>query len=196
MKIVSEDDIRQWAETIVAAKGGKFIPLSKSDMFHIAQWIISRQPPIDVDESETPTPTQESDTVSKVIYHPVPESLADELHDKTIPYIPPEKGLHFKADIPQEDCRFRADTPMDIPQGIKPQQYKRVVTRPATDISPQQAFDKFLEWQKSSPRRIMDFFTGKICTEAAFAYWLFTGGLENQDSPKETYTADGEDGNE
>lgn len=61
--ITTNEDIRQWAEMIVAAKGEKFTPLTKGEQYLIAQYIMSSMQSSAPPDTPEPTPETPSEQI-------------------------------------------------------------------------------------------------------------------------------------
>lgn len=141
--IKSRADVLDWAKEIVYAGGAKYTPLSKSDLFAIAQCIVDPQPLKGGDW----TLTQEDSKPSE----PVGSSPDAE-----------------KPELSEDQCRDRdpkKETP--LPDVIKP----RYQFLHEEGLDSQQAFDRFLE-ETSAGKTVMNFSNGQSSQGAAFAYWL------------------------
>ena len=160
--IKTADDVREWAKTIVDAKGDKYIPLAKADMLAIAQYIVDWEeyrkqdgkPELEDDKPATPPPSQTA------------VGVADQK---------PKSEVWGQPTKPSTD-----DT--SITGGTSTTGGKTTTTATMTrgyalhraGSTTQQAYDKFLEWSKENPKEatVMDFSTGVKSANAAFAYWL------------------------
>lgn len=148
--IKSEEDIVKWASEIVGGGGEKFIPLSKSDMFAIATFILESRNGAAEGSIEEDGKKPESGE------YPVP---TPETWDRDPPPYA-EATATTTSSVQQERTTSATMT--------------RGYAFHRAGFTPQQAYDKFLEWAKEHPKEaaVMDFSNGVKSNNAAFAYWL------------------------
>lgn len=155
--IKNEKDVLEWAELIVNSKGDKYVPLSKADMYAIAQFVVTYAPSAPLEDVPPPpsAPKEEDDEPPKATATAV---------EKDKPYVeerqPTGEGMSVSSTATREPTQKVTMT--------------RGYALHHAQFTTQQAYDKFLEWSKEHPKEgsVMDFSTGVKSTNAAFAYWL------------------------
>lgn len=177
-KLNTADEIREWAKGIVDAKGEKFTPLSKGDLFAVASFILEldgwRQRR-EVQEGSQSSASAVPDTERDVgVSDPPMEAEAKETGAET-----EESGLKDEPPKAAED-EWRSHIVDITPKNSQPSQkaVKATMTRNyayhRAGYTVQQAYDEFLKWAADHPKdaKVMDFSTGSMSSHAAFAFWL------------------------
>lgn len=142
--IRSGAEVLQWAHTIADGKGEKFTPLSKGDMYAIANYILDITGELCRLKTDTPetvkTDTPQAETRVE------PETRDDAPPPHITPVEPQERKIEMSM-----GCALHLQR-----------------------IDAQKAYDKFLEAMKDHPKdkMVMDFSTGQASSFAAFSYWL------------------------
>jgi hypothetical protein len=153
-KIKNDVDVLDWAKMISDGKGEKFIPLGKSDMYAIADFILRNAKFLDRAPLADPKPEQEEPSLDKAV------GVVSEYSD------PIEVEQPAKETFPTTSTSGNpATTQVTMTRGYALHR---------AGLSTQAAYDKFLEWSKEHPKEgtVMDFSTGVKSANAAFAYWL------------------------
>lgn len=165
--IKCSDDVLGWARMIVDAKGEKYTPLSKSDLYQIALCITAGEQCGRAAEADRPDPPANWNAAGGP--PPAPPSVEDE----------ERKGDERKGDAPPPPPQKGDGVDLDaLRVNLLPPVTTAVVTRGnayhRAGFGAQKAYDKFLAWAAEHPSegRVMDFSTGALSANAAFAYWL------------------------
>lgn len=149
-KLETKNDIIEWARIIVEAKGEKFTPMSKGDLYAVASFILEKEGVINIDgdkkdEIKTECPsTTEGGTVDQ------------EKNDNST------EGC---KDYEEQGCE---DVPPRYVSCTRASYYSEL------QWSAQKVYDVFLKWCETNPQEanVMDFSNGTYNKGAAFAYWL------------------------
>lgn len=144
--IKTDTDVLEWAKTIVDANGEKYTPLSKGDIFTIAQFVVNGCKATDVKQPDEEKPVEEEKPTESI-----PEDVRDE---------------HEPFDEPAHP---------EVPSTAYPAvNATRAEWMHNAGWSAQKAFDTFIEWCAKHPKdgSVMDFSNGQKSVEAAFSYWL------------------------
>lgn len=152
--INTADDVREWARTIVEAKGEKYTPLAKGDLYAIAKYVLECG-------MSAEKPPEQPDV-------PSPEAIQTAVSIKDIEV---EDGRFVSED---EFRRRGCSTSPSEQDHTIATKVMRCVGLHDKGVPVQKAYDEFLEWSKSHPKEasVMDFSSGVRSNNAAFAYWL------------------------
>ena len=156
--ITTADDVREWARMIVEAKGEKYTPLAKGDLYAIAKYVLecgmsAEKPP---EQPDVPSPEAIKTAVGTA---------------KSIKDIEVEDGRF----VSEDEFRRRGGSTSTADQDHTIEtKVMRCVGLHEKGVAVQKAYDEFLEWSKSHPKEasVMDFSSGVRSNNAAFAYWL------------------------
>ena len=156
--IKNADDVREWARMIVDAKGEKYTPLSKTDLYQIALCIM--------ETGENAACGGDADTTQP----PPAETVA-----------PPTTSVEDNGKMPEPAKEQQKDDGIDtaalrsnLLQPVRTAAMTRGYAYHRANFGVQEVYDKFLEWAKEHPKegKVMDFSNGVQSANAAFAYWL------------------------
>lgn len=153
-KIKTDVDVLDWAKMICDGKGEKFVPLGKSDMFAIADFVLRN---------------------AQCLHNPPNGELMAENPEETSPDKDAAVGT---ADEKPSTEEVKPPVAASTSTTGGPATTKVTMTRGyalhRAGFTTQQAYDKFLDWCKEHPKEgtVMDFSTGVKSANAAFAYWL------------------------
>ena len=142
-KIQTTDDIRKWAEEIVAAKGEKFTPLSKGDQYKIARFILGLgecEKPMAVNEVQNDQP-QEVQTAPH-------ETTQQNSQDESKPKPCEDNG---------ESVKMTRGAAMHLAGHSAQKAFDE--------------FLKWCDEHRGE-KEVMDFSTGQRSISASYAYWL------------------------
>lgn len=151
-KLETKNDIIEWAKIIVEAKGEKFTPMSKGDLFAVASFILEKEgEESEKDENQNSERKDETTT----------ESLGT-AEDGTVDHDNSTEGCKAYEEQECEEFLFR---------GVS---CTRANFFHDQRSSAQRVYDEFLKWCETNPQEanVMDFSNGTYNKGAAFAYWL------------------------
>lgn len=147
-KLETKEDIIEWATVIVAAKGEKFTPMSKGDLYAVANYIL---------ESAAKPEQSGSDGDSMV---------AEEANKGEMEV----SGDSAHGD-PMQDC-MKTSAISSETYNLQPMTRAEFFRKNKCPV--QRVYDEFLKWCAENPSEgnVMDFSNGTYNKGAAFAYWL------------------------
>lgn len=162
-KLETKADIVEWAKVIVEAKGEKFTPMSKGDLYAVATYILEK----------------EQEDLEKVV------NAEGDGKDMPTPKAPgtAEEGIveEGQKDYPDEGCPAHGDPMQECMENsaiisgtynLLPMTRAEFYRKNKCPV--QRVYDEFLKWCAENPSEgnVMDFSTGVYNKGAAFAYWL------------------------
>lgn len=156
-KLETKNDIIEWAKVIVDAKGEKFTPMSKGDLYAVASFILEKE-----QEDSEKVVNAEGDGMD-VPTAETPGMAEDGTVDQE------------KNDNSTEGWKDYEEKDYDL--GEHPSRYvscTRASYYSELQWSAQKVYDVFLKWCETNPQEanVMDFSNGTYNKGAAFAYWL------------------------
>lgn len=145
-KLETKNDILEWANIIVEAKGEKFTPMSKGDLYVVAKYILEKEGEVNIDGDRKDEITTEAPGTAE---------------DGTVYQVQRDEPIDGWSAT--EECKDNRK--VSVTRAVFYQEQK---------CSAQRVYDEFLKWCETNPQEanVMDFSNGTYNKGAAFAYWL------------------------
>lgn len=170
-KLETKNDIIEWATIIVAANGEKFTPMSKGDLFAVAQYILESVSKPEYSESDGDSMAAEGDgkdveTTEECPGHtaaPETAKATGTAEDRIVDQVQRDEYEPIEGWPATEECKYNGEVSCT-----------RAVFYQEQKCSAQRVYDEFLKWCETNPQEanVMDFSNGTYNKGAAFAYWL------------------------
>lgn len=157
-KLETKNDIIEWAKVIVDAKGEKFTPMSKGDLYAVASFILEKEGEVNIDGDRKDEITTEAPGTAE-------EGIVEEGQKDY-----PDEGCPAHGD-PMQDC-MKTSAIISEANNMLPMTRAEFFRKNKYPV--QRVYDEFLKWCAENPSEgnVMDFSTGVYNKGAAFAYWL------------------------
>lgn len=166
-----EQEVLEWANDTVKAKGAKFSALTKQTQYKIALYILHLK--------------KAGDEGAEQHTEEVADGATDAEAQGDTPNIPPtlnQDNLSSDAAVPSNDDPVKEEAAHEAEQNpatdkieeetIPPRKIPRGLKFHQEGYDAQKAYDTYLSTLGECRGTVIDFRTGKESREAAFAYWL------------------------